>query len=127
MQGLIDTAFAENSTQMSSSGVPTPLESMIENMFPLVFIFALTYFLFIRPQAKKAKEQVTLLEHLRAGDEIVTSGGIIGRVRSISQDFITIDTGGSQLKIVKEHVIRATKLTHESMAKRTRVAATAQK
>ena len=127
MDILNSTAFANSSAQGTTKGVPTPFESMIENMFPLIFLFFCFYFIIIRPQAKKAKEQAHLINNMKAGDEIVTSGGIIGRVRTISKDFITIDTGGSHLKILKEHVSHATKKAPEITAKKAKVATAAKK
>ena len=83
--------------------------SLIESMVPFLLIFVVMYFILIRPQAKKAKEHKLLLESLRVGDEVVTSGGIIGRVKSLAENFITLDVGNSSLKVLKEHVMLATK------------------
>lgn len=71
---------------------------------PLAFL-VIMYLLVLRPQQKKHKEHQELLRNLKAGDEVVTSGGIIGRVRSVSDAFVTVDAGGStQLKIQKHHI-----------------------
>ena len=78
-------------------------------MVPFLLIFVVMYFILIRPQAKKAKEHKLLLESLKVGDEVVTSGGIIGRVKSLAENFITLDVGNSSLKVLKEHVMLATK------------------
>ncbi|MDH3972901.1 MAG: preprotein translocase subunit YajC [Deltaproteobacteria bacterium] len=51
--------------------------------FPLILIFAIFYFLLIRPQQKKAKEQAKALEKLKVGDEVVTAGGIFGKVTRV--------------------------------------------
>ena len=83
--------------------------SLIESMVPFLLIFVVMYFILIRPQAKKAKEHKLLLESLKVGDEVVTSGGIIGRVKSLAENFITLDVGNSSLKVLKEHVMLATK------------------
>lgn len=83
--------------------------SMIESMIPLLFIFLVMYFIMIRPQAKKAREHANLLSTMKAGDEVVTSGGIIGRVKSVADEFVLIDVGQAQLKIVKDHVSRISK------------------
>ncbi|MDD9951900.1 MAG: preprotein translocase subunit YajC [Zetaproteobacteria bacterium] len=82
--------------------------SLIESMIPMLILFGIFYFLMIRPQAKKAKDHADLLSALKPGDEVITSGGIIGRVRSVQEAFVTIDAGGSHLKIVKEHISRNT-------------------
>lgn len=79
--------------------------SLVENMIPFVFMLAVMYFLFFRPQAKKAKEHSVMLAELKVGDEVITSGGIVGRIRSIAEEFVTIDTGGNSfLKIIKSNI-----------------------
>ena len=84
--------------------------SLLENMLPMIMIFFVMYLIIIRPQTKKAKEHSDLLSTLKNGDEVVTSGGIIGRVKGIADDFITLEVGNnSQLKVLKEHVSFKTK------------------
>ena len=53
---------------------------------PLILIFAIMYFLLIRPQQKKAKEHRAMVEALRRGDQVVTSGGLIGKVTKVKDD-----------------------------------------
>ncbi len=81
-------------------------ESMWEQMIPILLIFAVVYFIMIRPQAKKAKEQSEMLSKIKPGDEVVTSGGIIGRIKSINEEFFSIDTGSAVLKLTKGSVSR---------------------
>lgn len=83
--------------------------SLIESMVPFLLIFLVMYFILIRPQAKKAKEHRALLEAIKVGDEVVTSGGIIGRVKSLADNFITLDVGNASLKVLKEHIAYSTK------------------
>ena len=83
--------------------------SLIESLIPFFLIFVAMYFVLIRPQAKKAKEHQNLLSSLKPGDEIVTSGGIIGRIKSISEDFVSVDLGSTHIKVMKEHISKFTK------------------
>jgi preprotein translocase subunit YajC len=53
---------------------------------PLILIFAIMYFLLIRPQQKKAKEHKAMVEALRRGDQVLTQGGIIGKVSKVNDD-----------------------------------------
>lgn len=53
-------------------------------LMPLILIFAIMYFLLIRPQQKKAKEHVKMVEALRRGDQVITQGGIIGKVTKVA-------------------------------------------
>ena len=83
--------------------------SLIESMIPFLLIFVVMYFILIRPQAKKAKAHKVLLESLKVGDEVVTSGGIIGRIKSLAENFVTLDVGNASLKVLKEHVVLSTR------------------
>ena len=56
------------------------------SIMPLILIFAIMYFLLIRPQQKKAKEHRQMVENLRRGDTVVTGGGLIGKVTKIRED-----------------------------------------
>lgn len=67
-----------------------------------VLLIVLMYFLMIRPQQKKQKEEAKMRNNLRVGDELTTIGGIKGRVVSIKDDTITIETSNDRTKIVFE-------------------------
>ncbi|MGC1503558.1 MAG: preprotein translocase subunit YajC [Sulfitobacter sp.] len=58
----------------------------IEQFIPLILIFAIMYFLLIRPQQKKVKEHAAMVAALRRGDQVVTQGGIIGKVVKVKDD-----------------------------------------
>jgi preprotein translocase subunit YajC len=60
-------------------------------LLPLVAMFAIFYFLLIRPQQKKAKEHKAMLEALKKGDEVVTAAGMMGRVTAIAEDVVTVE------------------------------------
>lgn len=94
--------------EAATSGANTQ-PSIFESMIPFLIILVLMYFLLIRPQVKKSKEHSNLLGSLQVGDEVVTSGGIIGRIKSISDAFIVLDLGSTTVKILKENI---TRLTH---------------
>jgi preprotein translocase subunit YajC len=61
---------------------------------PLIIMFAIFYFLLIRPQQKKAKEHRETLANLKRGDRVVTSGGVCGQIVNLTEDTVTIDVGG---------------------------------
>ena len=58
----------------------------IMSMLPLILIFAVFYFLLIRPQQKRAKDHKAMIENVRRGDTIVTAGGIIGKIVKVKED-----------------------------------------
>ncbi|MEM1131074.1 MAG: preprotein translocase subunit YajC [Pseudomonadota bacterium] len=87
--------------QAAGGGAGSALTSFV----PLILIFAIMYFLLIRPQQKKVKEHRAMVEALRRGDQIVTQGGIVGKVTKVKED------GEVEVEIadgVKVRVIRAT-------------------
>jgi preprotein translocase subunit YajC len=67
-------------------------------ILPLVLIFVVFYFLLIRPQTKRAKEHREMVGKLAAGDEVVTTGGILGRISEVGEHFITLEVA-SQVAI----------------------------
>ncbi|HET7671399.1 MAG TPA: preprotein translocase subunit YajC [Burkholderiales bacterium] len=58
---------------------------------PIILMFVLLYFLMIRPQMKRAKEQKAMIEALQKGDEVVTAGGIVGRITKLSDQYVTVE------------------------------------
>ena len=83
--------------------------SIIEMLVPFAFIFMVMYFLVLRPQAKKAKEHANLMSNLKKGDEVVTSGGIIGKVTNVSEAFVTVEVSqGTHIKVVKANIASLT-------------------
>ena len=102
LQGLNDIAYA--------AGESAQQPSMWELLVLPISFFVIFYFLLIRPQHKKQRAQQDMLENLKSGDEVVTSGGIIAKVKSVSDSFVTVDPGSSQyLKIKKGHIAGLTK------------------
>ena len=82
------TAFAMGSQGAGASGNPG---SALMGMMPLVLMFVIFYFLLIRPQQKRAKEHKAMLEALKRGDEVVTTGGIHGRITGVTDDVLTVE------------------------------------
>ena len=76
---------------------------------PVGFL-AIMYLLIMRPQQKKATEHANLLAGLKPGDEVVTTGGIIGKIRSVADIFVTVEVASNiNLKVMKNHVAALTK------------------
>jgi preprotein translocase subunit YajC len=67
--------------------------AMIQSFLPLILIFAIFYFLLIRPQSKKAKEHKQMLTDLKKGDKVMTNGGIHGIIEDIDGETITLKIG----------------------------------
>lgn len=80
---LISNAYA----QTAAGG---PMESVMQ-FLPIILMFAVLYFLMIRPQQKKAKEHKALLEALGKGDEVLMQSGIAGKITKVGEDFLTVE------------------------------------
>ena len=74
----------------AEGGAPAA-QSPFGAFIPLILIFAIFYFLLIRPQQKKAKEHADSLETMKTGDEVITSGGIFGKVSKIDKDRVVVE------------------------------------
>lgn len=83
---LISNAFA----QTAQGAVANDPFSGILGFLPLVLMFAVLYFLMIRPQQKKAKEHQKMMTELQKGDEVVTSGGMAGRISKVGENYLTL-------------------------------------
>lgn len=81
MDWFIQDAWAQ------AEAAPDPLISFL----PLILIFVVFYFLLIRPQSKKAKEHREMVAALAKGDEVVTSGGLLGRISKVGDNFVELD------------------------------------
>ena len=79
---IINNAFAQASNTQSD-----PLMTFL----PLILMFVVLYFLMIRPQTKKAKEHKKMVESLSTGDEVVTGGGIMGKIKKVDQNYLSVE------------------------------------
>ncbi|MHB1592020.1 MAG: preprotein translocase subunit YajC, partial [Sulfuricella sp.] len=75
----------------AADGVPADMMGSLQQFLPLIVIFALFYFMMIRPQMKRAKEQKNMLESLQKGDEVVTSGGELGKVAKVGEAYVGLE------------------------------------
>ncbi|MBK6743604.1 MAG: preprotein translocase subunit YajC [Hydrogenophilales bacterium] len=94
---LISPAYAADAAQ------PDPIMSFL----PLIVIFVIFYFLIIRPQMKRAKDQKSMQESLQKGDEIITGGGQLGKVVKINEQYITLDIGGGTESLFQRGAVQA--------------------
>ncbi len=80
--------------------------SILESLFPFILIFAVFYFLIIRPQGKQRKEHAKVLAQLKRGDQVITSSGIYGVIDGLTEKFITLEVDdGVKLKILRSQVL----------------------
>ena len=75
------------------------------SLLPLVVIFVLFYFLLIRPQQKRAKQHKEMVAALKKGEEIVTNGGLLGKVTEVSDNFVTVEvSSGLNVRIQRQSI-----------------------
>ena len=80
---IISSAFAQ--------AAPAGGDSGFIGLLPIVLMFVLLYFLMIRPQMKRAKEAKAMVEALQKGDEVVTAGGVVGRITKMSDAYVSLE------------------------------------
>jgi preprotein translocase subunit YajC len=97
MEWLIPSAYAQ------AAGGAQP--NAFVQLLPLVLIFVVFYFLLIRPQAKRAKEHKAMVAALAVGDEVVTAGGILGKVTETGDQFLTVELADGVRVKVQRHTI----------------------
>jgi len=94
MNSLIPPAWAQ--------GAPAAGGSQISFVLMMVAIFAMFYFVLFRPQQKKQKEHQALISKLAAGDEVVTTGGLLGKIIDVGDSFVTLEVAdGVRIKVQK--------------------------
>ena len=77
----------------------------ITSLLPLVFIFIVFYFLLIRPQIKKAKEHKQMVEALAKGDEVVTNGGLLGKLTKVGESFVELELAEGVTVKLQRHAV----------------------
>jgi preprotein translocase subunit YajC len=83
---VVNMAYAQGAAGAAEAGSP-----MMSFVVPMIFMVVIFYFLLIRPQQKKAKEHKALLDNLKKGDRIITSGGMIGTIINIDDQIVNVE------------------------------------
>ena len=111
---LISPAYAQAAGGAGAGGA-------LSSVIPLVLIFAIMYFLMIRPQQKKVKEHKAMVEAVRRGDQVITQGGILGKVVKVRDD------NEVEVEIAEGVKVRVLKSTLANVVSKTEPAAAADK
>jgi preprotein translocase subunit YajC len=100
---FISNAFAQAAPAPSGGGA----ESTLLSLLPLVLMFVVLYFIMIRPQMKRQKEHKTMIEALAKGDEVVTAGGLIGRISKLGETYLHIEAAtGVELQVQRTSIVQ---------------------
>ena len=94
---LISSAYA----QAAGGGDPGFM-----GFLPIILMFVLLYFLMIRPQMKRAKETKQMIEAMQKGDEVVTAGGVVGRISKLGEQYLTLEIAPSIEIVVQRSAVQ---------------------
>jgi preprotein translocase subunit YajC len=96
--------FISNAYAQAAPAAASP-ESGLLGMLPLVLMFVVLYFVMIRPQMKRQKEHKAMIEAIAKGDEVVTAGGLIGKVSKLGDNFIHLEVAnGVELQLQRSAI-----------------------
>jgi preprotein translocase subunit YajC len=95
---LISPAYAQ------AAGAATQSETLL-TFLPMVAIFVVIYFLMVRPQQKKQKETRAMLDALEKGNEVVTAGGVLGRIVKLDEQYVTVEVAQNVQMVVQRGAI----------------------
>jgi preprotein translocase subunit YajC len=99
---FISEAFAQTAPAAAPGG-----ESTLFTMLPLLLMFVVLYFVMIRPQMKRQKEHKSMIDALAKGDEIVTSGGVLGKVAKLGDSYVHVEVAnGVELQLQRSAVVQ---------------------
>ncbi len=102
---MFGLAFAMGGAPGGAAGGAGGGMAAFQQVIPLVFMFAIFYFLLIRPQQKKAKEHKALLESMKRGDNVITAGGVHGKVAAVENDLVSLEIANNvTIKITKSYI-----------------------
>ena len=100
---FISSAFAQTAPAAGGGDLMSSLGSML----PLVLMFVVLYFVMIRPQMKRQKEARTMVEALAKGDEVVTSGGLLGRITRLGEQQLGLEiANGIEVQVQRSAVVQ---------------------
>ena len=100
---FISQAFAQTAPAAATGGA----ESSLMSMLPLLLMFVVLYFIMIRPQMKKQKEHKAMIEAIAKGDEVIISGGVLGRVAKMGESFLHVEVAnGVEVQVQRGAVVQ---------------------
>jgi preprotein translocase subunit YajC len=101
---FISSAFAQTAPAAAAGG---GIQDSLMSMLPIILMFVVLYFVMIRPQMKKQKEHRAMVEALAKGDEVVTAGGMLGRVSSMGENYIGVEiASGVEVQLQRQAVVQ---------------------
>jgi preprotein translocase subunit YajC len=101
---FISSAFAQTAPAVAAGG---DMQSTLMSMLPLVLMFVVLYFVMIRPQMKKQKDAKAMIDALGKGDEVVTVGGMLGKITKINDNSLSVEVAaGVEVQIQRNAIVQ---------------------
>ena len=99
--------FISNAYAQTAGAADPGIMGSLTTFAPLILMFVVMYFLTIRPQQKRQKELRTMMDALAKGDEVITSGGMLGRVIKVTETYVTVEVAAGTEVIVQKNAVTA--------------------
>ncbi|HEX2530490.1 MAG TPA: preprotein translocase subunit YajC [Burkholderiaceae bacterium] len=93
--------FISNAYAQTAGG----FDSSMASFLPIILMFVVLYFLMIRPQMKRQKEQKAMMDALAKGDEVVTAGGVLGKVTKVAEAYVTLEVANGTEVVVQKAAV----------------------
>lgn len=101
---FISSAFAQTAPAAAAGG---DMMSSLTGMLPLVLMFGVLYFVMIRPQMKRQKEQRAMIDALAKGDEVATAGGFLGKISKLGDSYLSLEiANGVEIQVLRSAVVK---------------------
>ncbi|MGX4643932.1 preprotein translocase subunit YajC [Massilia sp. SYSU DXS3249] len=97
--------FISNAYAQTTTAADPGLMGSLTTFAPLIIMFVVMYFLMIRPQQKRQKEMKAMMDALAKGDEVVTAGGILGRVVQVKDAYVTLEVAAGTEMVVQKNAV----------------------
>ncbi len=102
---FISTAYAQTAPATATGG--GDMMSTLSSLLPLLLMFVVLYFVMIRPQMKRQKEHKAMIEALAKGDEVVTAGGMAGRIGKLGETYVGLEiASGVEIQIQRSAIVQ---------------------
>lgn len=98
-----------NPLPLLAAAPPGGIQAVILQMAPMILIFAVFYFILIRPQQQRQRQLQAMIAGVEKGDKVVTSGGIIGTVWAVKEDMVVVQCNDTRLDHLKSAIVSVTK------------------
>ena len=102
---IISNAYAQAASAATAATGPFGLSGNLTSFLPIILMFVVLYFLMIRPQMKRQKEQKSMIDALGKGDEVVTVGGMLGKITKVADGYVTLEVANGTEVVVQKGAV----------------------